>query len=122
MKITKNALKRLIKEELEILLETSEVDPTADPEIAIARPKTPEEEAEAKKAKKADTAPGPVKIEKTLDTIRRPEEYAAVLKDVFLGSALSATKKKKAFMKVFGDKMGLKVWSILIQAAPGVKK
>jgi len=120
MKITKNALRKLIKEELDILLEV--IDPTADPEIAVARPKTPEEEKEAEKAKKADTAPGPQKIEKALDTVRRPEEYAAVLKDIFLGSRLPASKKREAFMKVFGDKMGLKVWSIIIQAAPGVKK
>ena len=118
MKITKNTLRKLIKEELDIFLEA--VDPTADPDVV--QPSSPEKEKEAEIAKKAAEAPLVKKTEKTIAPIRSPEEYAEILKNVLLGTRLSPTKKREAVMKVFGDKMGLKIWSVLTTAAPAIKE
>jgi hypothetical protein len=117
MKITKETLKQLIKEELKILLE---VDPTADPELTD--PQAGSEEAEAEEAEKEAAKNDPLvqKGSTAVDTMRTPEQYAELLKNVLLGSRLDASKKKKAFMSLFGDKQGLKIYNILVNAAPGI--
>ena len=118
MKISKQILENLIREELNMLFE---VDPTADPELTD--PDAGTEEGAAEEARKAaQEDPLVKKGSGAVETMRSPEQYAELLKNVLLGSRLSATMKKQAFQSLFGDQEGLKIFALLSKAAPGLAK
>jgi hypothetical protein len=119
MKISKQILENLIREELNMLFE---VDPTADPELTDPDAGTEEGAAEEEARKAAQEDPLVKKGSGAVETMRSPEQYAELLKNVLLGSRLSATMKKQAFQSLFGDQEGLKIFALLSKAAPGLAK
>ena len=119
MKITKQTHRKLIKEDLHILLE---VDPTADPELTDPDAGSAEAEREEAEQEAAKDDPLVQKGSTAVDTMRDPAQYAEMLKNVLLGSRLSASKKKEAFQKLFGDAQGIKIFDIIRKAAPGIAK
>jgi hypothetical protein len=119
MKITKETLRQLIKEELKILLE---VDPTADPELSNPEAGSAEAEREREEREAAEKDPLVQKGSTAVSTMRDPAQYAEILKNVLLGSRLTPTQKKEAFKSLFGDIQGVKILDIITKAAPGIAK
>jgi hypothetical protein len=121
MKLTKSRLKRIIKEELDIILEDIDaLDPTADPELADPEAGTEEAEREKEAREKAENEAAAQKVESAMTSVRDREVYAAVLKNVLLGSQLSSSDKIKAFQQLFGKEEGKRVHAAIAKLAPAI--
>ena len=117
MKISKQTLRKLIKEELHILLE---VDPTADPELADPDAGSEEAEREERAREDAEKDSSTIKTASAVSSIRTKEVYAEVLKIVLLGSRLPASDKLEAFQQLFGEQQGKKIFDAVKSAAPSI--
>ena len=117
MRLTKSRLKRIIKEEFDIVLEFAGDPELADPEAGSV-------EAEREKADRAAAAASAtaVKVSSAIASIGDKDVYVEVLKDILLGTKLTTSEKKEAFQKLFGVKEGEAVYDTIAKLAPAIAR
>ena len=98
------------------------VDPTADPELADPQAGSSEAEEEEKARELAEKDPAALKATSAISSVKDKQVYAEVLKNVLLGSRLSASDKLEAFQQLFGEREGASIYDAIKSAAPGIAK